>query len=447
MKKLYAVLAVVCLAAGCQTAQVKAPPAAPDYLAALGLKTFTAEPLLPYLASSEPQVRAGASQAIRALADPAALEALIQIAGSRADATVRAAAVESFWRTEDPRVADVLRAAAADGSDVVRRAAYVAMGNVANPALLDVLIESVDKELAATSPNISPYSTTPMVQSAINALGSFSSRKATQKLLALLKDGNRQVRQHAAEAVRRTRGGEGLSDVIDFLEANPDPGREDYHYYQLIELLRGSTDPRLPAVMLALFDSSNQSVRSSAGMMLSQVANQTILDPVKEMLEKGRTPKGRTLTDNDLYMLLQAAAAIGSPSLAKPLAGHLKSDREMVVSQTAAALERCVDIAVTEEIVKAWQDAKKDTVRNSMRSLVSSGTYPITWDQEANSCEVDRPRLRALRGEPEPEPEPEQEPAAEQVPSEAPVVEAALPVEAPAPVEGAEQAPSAEVSK
>ena len=435
MKKLCAVLAVVCLAAGCQTAQVKAPPAAPDYLAALGLKTFTAEPLLPYLASSEPQVRAGASQAIRALADPAALEALIQIAGSRADATVRAAAVESFWRTEDPRVADVLRAAAADGSDVVRRAAYVAMGNVANPALLDVLIESVVKELAATSPNLSPYSTTPMVQSAINALGSFASRKATQKLLALLKDGNRQVRQQAAEAVRRTRGGEGLSDVIDFLEANPDPGREDYHYYQLIELLRGSTDPRLPAVMLALFDSSNQSVRSSAGMMLSQVANQTILDPVK----------GRTLTDNDLYMLLQAAAAIGSPSLAKPLAGHLKSDREMVVSQTAAALERCVDIAVTEEIVKAWQDAKKDTVRNSMRSLVSSGTYPITWDQEANSCEVDRPRLRALRGEPEPEPEPEQEPAAEQVPSEAPVVEAALPVEAPAPVEGAEQAPSAEV--
>ena len=431
------------LAAGCQTAQVKtAPPEAPDYVAALGLRTFTAEPLLPYLTSSDSQVRAGAVQTIRALADPAVLDALIQIAQSRADANVRAAAVESLWRTDDPRLVDVLKETMRDGSDELRRASYVAIGNVANPALLDALIEAVDREGASGNTSPSPYATTPMMQAAVSALGSFGDRKATQKLLSMMKDANRQVRQQAAEAVRRTRG-EGVTDIIDFLEANPDPSREDYYYYQLIDVVRSSADPRIPAVMLGLFDSSNMSVRSSAGSVLSQVANKTVVDPLKEILEKGRTPKGRTLSDSDLYTLLQAAGTIGDPSFARVLVGYLKSDRDMVVSQASMALDRCVDIAVTEDIVKAWEAAKKDSTRAMMRQVVSSGSYPILWDQENNTCSVDKPRLRALRGEPEPEPEAEPV-TVEVVPEELPDADAAVETAPAADATPAEQAAPAE---
>ena len=424
------------MTAGCQTAKVQTapmPPPAPDYVAALGLRTFTAEPLIPYLTSSDTEVRDGAVMTIRALADASSLDALIQIAQSRADANVRAAAVESFWRTEDPRLVDLLKGLMRDSNENLRRAAFVAAGNVANPGLMDALVEAVDREATLGSDNSSsPYATTPMMQAAVSALGNFADRRATQKLLAMLKNPNRQIRQQAAEALRRTRG-EGVTDIIDFLAANTDPSREDYFYYQLIEVARNSTDSRMPSVMLGLFDSSNMSVRSSAGSMLSQVANKTIAVPLKDILEKGRTPKGRTLSDQDLYVLLQSAGNIGDASFARVLVGYLKSDRDMVVSQASQALDRCVDIAVTEDIVKTWQEAKKDSTRQMMRQLVSSGSYPILWNQDANTCELDKPRLRALRGEPEPEPEP------------APAIEA-VPVAEVAPEEQAVSEPEAEVA-
>ena len=452
MKNLWIVVVLAGLmTAGCQTAQVQTvpmPPPAPDYVAALGLRTFTAEPLLPYLTSSDPQVRSGAVQTIRALADPSSLDALIQIAQSRADANVRAAAVESLWRTDDPRLVDLLKELMRDGNENLRRASFVAAGNVANPGLMDALIEAADREATlGDDNNSSPYATTPAMQAAVTALGNFADRRATLKLLAMLKDSNRQIRQHASSALRRTKG-EGVTDIIDFLAANPDPGREDYYYYQLIEVARNSTDSRFPSVLLGLFDSSNMSVRSSAGSMLGQVANKTIADPLKEILEKGRTPKGRTLSDSDLYALLQSVANIGDASFARVLVGYLKSDKDMVVSQASQALDRCVDIAVTEDIVKIWQESKRDTTRQAMRQLVSSGSYPILWNQEANTCELDKPRLRALRGEPEPEPEPavEAEPVVEVAPEEQAVSEPEVEVAPAAEPVPAEQAAPAEAT-
>ncbi|HLL83749.1 MAG TPA: M56 family metallopeptidase, partial [Longimicrobium sp.] len=135
-------------------------------------------------------VRVSSIRALRSLADPRAVQALIEALRTDADATVRNTAAWALGEIESRAATTALvQAMASDRSIEVRRTAAWALGQIEDPAAVDGLAR------ALRDPD------TQLRETAVWALGEIESRAAVPALSSALRDGDVAVRRLAAWAL------------------------------------------------------------------------------------------------------------------------------------------------------------------------------------------------------------------------------------------------------
>jgi len=182
--------------------------AAANALGAIGDRKAT-QALLPLLHDQRnEQSRMAAITALGKLKDPAAVNDLLAIANDVGDAwAVRKASVEALGEIRDTRAVDSLVSTLNDQYATVREASALALGKIgSNQATLPLLTTLDTSALWA------------LRVAAASALGTLRDRRATLPLSGVLKDRYAAVREAAADALGKLRDPEAVDPLIGALD-------------------------------------------------------------------------------------------------------------------------------------------------------------------------------------------------------------------------------------
>lgn len=187
-----------------------APELRPDLIEALGrFGDRRATPALLKQLDGDGETQCEVLTALKRLKDPASAEAVFPLLTHR-DPLIRRRTVDVLGRIGDAVAAErIEKLVKSDHDAEVRAAAAKALGEIADPASVDVLLEAVEDEYTVRC-------------RAIRALGRIGDEAALPALFAKLKDGVSEVRFHAAVALGEVGHDNAVVPLTELL-ADPNP--------------------------------------------------------------------------------------------------------------------------------------------------------------------------------------------------------------------------------
>lgn len=333
-------------------------------------------------------VRLSAIRALGSLADPRAVQALIEALRTDADATVRNTAAWALGEIESrAATAALVQAMASDRSIEVRRTATWALGQIEDPAAVDGLVRAIrdpDTELRET---------------AVWALGEIESRTAVPALTSALRDGDVAMRRLAAWALGQIEAPEAVPALAAALRDNDREVRETA-VWALGEIESADAVPALTTVL----GDSDARVRNQAAWALGQIESESGVAPLSRVLQG----------DSDAKVRQTAAWALGEierESAIPALTAALR-DRAPAVRATAAwAIGQIEPERAPAELNALLRDDDQSVRANALWALGQTGDAaaiePLLRDPNP---EVRRAAARALGGSPDPRPQPRPQP-------------------------------------
>jgi len=196
--------------------------------------------LIEALTDPSPAVRVAAANALGAIGDRQATQALLPLLRDRHNEQARTAAINALGKLQDASAVDDLLEIANDESDVwaVRKASVEALGEIRDTRAVDCLVNTLSDQYAtvreasalalgkigsneATLPLLSTLDTSSLWAlrvAAANALGELRDPRATAPLSNALKDRYAAVREIAAGALGKLRDADAVDPLIDALD-------------------------------------------------------------------------------------------------------------------------------------------------------------------------------------------------------------------------------------
>lgn len=286
----------------------EAEPAAPTQ----GRGSDTAVPALLTVVNDEnAAVRLAAVRALGQLADPRAIDALVQTLRTDTDAGVREAAAEALGEIDSPRaVPGLIAALGAEKATAVRAKIAWALGEIDDPRAVEALGAAVRDPEAEVK------------REAVWALGELESRSAVPMLIPALRDADVETRKRAADALGQLES----PDAIDALSAATKDTDAEVRQ-QAVEALGDIGDKRaLPALSAAAGDGAVE-VRREA------------VEAIGQLEDLGSAPPAliTALRDDDREVRKSAAEALGQieDEAAVPALIPLTRDTNVDVKRTA----------------------------------------------------------------------------------------------------------------
>ncbi|HKP85424.1 MAG TPA: HEAT repeat domain-containing protein [Blastocatellia bacterium] len=345
------------LATGDASARLRAA----DRLALMG-DAKAVPPLIEALATSkELQLRVAAAQALGALKDRRAVDALVAASGA-AEKDVRLAAVNSLGLINDHTSAEALFVAAKDTDQGVRDAAVqalAAMGVSVERLSADMTNANWQVRVAAitTFARLGDNKATPLVITALKdadsrvrseaarTLGQLSDESAITALINSLGDSSAEVRVEATFALGRLKDGRAIAPLTTLLT-----DRDSRVSLAAAESLARMKDPRAVRVLVGSLAEPDWRVRARAAQVLAHVAGDSAVEPAI-------VPLARAITDKDpvvRYYAAEALIGIGAKATL-PLIEVLRSERESDRARVTRVLWRIGPPAV-EPLIALVQD-------------------------------------------------------------------------------------------
>lgn len=260
---------------------------------------------------TDPRVREAAAYAIGEIDDSRAVAPLLEALRTEKVPSVREKIVHALGEIDDPSAAAGISAVIKDPSVKVRREAVWALGELADPSSVPSLISMARDEDAAVR------------QHTAQALGELKNVAAIDALMTLTRDTHADVRQQAVQALGELQDQRALPALLAALkDAKPDVRSQAAAAIHELEDMK--TAP--PALIEALSD-PNREVRRSAAHALGNIEDAAAVPALK-----------RLTSDTDAEVRRAAAEAlsdIGGPEAIQALMGLLK-DQDPEVRRIAA---------------------------------------------------------------------------------------------------------------
>ena len=339
---------------------------------------------------AEPEPRANVAEALGALRDPRAVEALVGTFQQDPDIAVRLRAVRALAVVGDRRAIDPLLTALRQETKEIRQAAADALGSFASSALVETVTELLNTDDALTRGyavqalgamrarsrvntllDLLTHDPNPFVRGrAAYSLGRLRIRRAAGALIAALNDPDYDVRTWAAWAL----GPLGRSTAVDALvrAAREDPA----------EIVRGAatlalSDFNNPHVLdtltIMLRNDPNDFVRRSAAWSLGWFRDQAATVTLITALADDRAPQVRG----------SAAEGLGNRGDSRYLGHLLKSLHEdpahEVRAEVARALGQIGDLQTLQPLLEAFNESPHELVRDGIVEALWALSDRLSW--------------------------------------------------------------------
>jgi HEAT repeat protein/beta-lactamase regulating signal transducer with metallopeptidase domain len=340
------------------------------------------------LKDGDASVRLSAIRALGSIADPRAVQALIEALRTDSDATVRNTAAWALGEIESrAATAALVQAMASDRSIEVRRTAAWALGQIEDPAAVEGLTRAVRDPDAQVR------------ETAVWALGEIESRAAVPALSAALRDGDVAVRRLAVWALGQIEAAEAVPALTAVLRDSDREVRENA-VWALGEIESAEAVPALATVL----GDQDARVRNQAAWALGQIESESGVAPLSRVLQD----------DSDAGVRQTAAWALGEierESAMPALTAALRDRVPAVRAMAAWAIGQVEPGRAPAELSAALRDDDANVRSNALWALGQIGDAaaiePLLRDPNP---EVRRAAARALGGSPDPRPRPRPQP-------------------------------------
>jgi len=278
----------------------------------------------------------------------------------------------------------------AHSDSTVRQSALAILKRLADPECIEPLIT-----LAASraDPGVR--------ESAVSAISVYrGNEKVAKAVVPLLEDRDRNVRYAAYRAC----GAIGSPLLLEPLlaafhremEAPPQPGYSGYGLRYIAESLGRFEDIKAGNALLSLCIHYDRTIRNYAAEGFKSYVNPALVPHVLTLLEKAELPSPNEYSPFQAA-LLSFLARMREPRAAKIALRFLTCKNRYAARSAAEVFRSCIDPEVTPALVDAWRAAKDYSVKNILKHALSSGRYPVTWDEEKKIFLLDKERLEKMR--------------------------------------------------
>ena len=260
------------------------------------------------------RVREAAADALGNIDSPRAVPGLIAALGSEKVAAVRAKIAWALGEIDDARAVEALGGAVRDPDAEVRRQVVWALGELESPAAVPMLIPALKDADVETRKH------------AAEALGEIQSKDAIEALIPVTKDADAEVRKEAVSALGNIEDKRALPALEAAVrDANVEVRR------QAIEAI-GQLDDlgSAPAALIAALKDEDHEVRKSAAEALGQIEDEAAVPALVPLTKDADVEVKRAA--------VEALSSIGGARAVEVMAGLLKDEDPEIRKLAAEAL-------------------------------------------------------------------------------------------------------------
>jgi len=302
--------------------------------------------LLTVVRDDNAAVRRAAVEALGQLADPRAIDALVEVLRTDSDARVREAAASALGSIESPRAVPGLVAALGNERTASVRAKIAwALGEIEDARAVDALGSALRDQSVEVR------------RQAVWALGNIESADAVPSLIPLLRDSDTETRKQAAWALGEIENPDAVT-ALSAAAKDPNPDVRDQVIWALGEI---GNERALPALTAALTDGEVE-VRRKAVWAIGEI----------EGLRSAPPGLIAALRDSDREVRMNAAQALSALEDEAAVPGLIPLTRDADVEVRRAAVQALSDIGgvrAIEAIVALLKDDDPEIRRIAAEAL------------------------------------------------------------------------------